>query len=71
MGPHQGKRKPSSALLGKGHFLLSSGDRGIRKKGQMGKGEEIPCPPVHLLDKKDTCLSVLKCWGEGEEDKRV
>lgn len=46
MGPRQGKRKPSSALLGKGHFLLSSGDRGIRKKGQMGKGEEVPCPPV-------------------------
>lgn len=70
MGPHQGKCKPSSALLGKGHFIFS-GDRDIRNKGQMGKGEEVPCPPVHLLDKKDSCLSVLICWGEGEEGKRV
>lgn len=71
MGPPQGKCKPSSALLGKGHFILSSGDRGIRNKGQMGKGEEVLCPQVHLLDKKDSCLSLLICWGEGEEGKRV
>lgn len=71
MGPHQDKCKPPSALLGKGHFILSSGDRGNRNKGQMEKSQEVPCPPVYLLNKKDNCLSVLICWGEGEKGKRV
>lgn len=66
MGPPQGERKPS-ALPGKGRFILSSGDRGIRNRGQMGRGRRswqglIPSPhpwPLHLPDKKriPACLS--------------
>ena len=67
MGPPQGECKPS-ALPGKGHFIPSSGDRGIRNRGQMGRREEVPAgphvpplhlPPLHLPDKKriPACLS--------------
>lgn len=44
MGPPQGECKPSSTLPGKGHFILTSGDRGIRQ-GQMGKEEEVLAGP--------------------------
>ena len=44
MGPPQGECKPSSALPGKGHFILTSGDRGIRNRTD-GKGEGLPSGP--------------------------
>lgn len=54
MGLSQSEYKPF-ALPGKGHFILSSGDRGTRNRRQMQKGKRSlqgPMPLLYLLDKK-------------------
>lgn len=69
MGLSQSEYKPSFALPGKGHFILSSGDRGTRNRGQMGKGEEVPMPSLYLLDKKR--IPAYLSSQVGERVKRV
>ena len=72
MGPPQGECKPSSALPGKGHFILTSGDRGIRNRTD-GKGRGPPCwaqcPQLHCQTGRGYMLACSP--RRSDEGKRV